>query len=217
MPLKNWCSIHVRWSKNSLKHSIVSFIVYRSSKVSSRPDCIFEIHQLWQSGFCRLYSNSCCSCSFKPEIIKISQSSHKMYSNKILNFQESTTILNACTKKSGNLLKAPYIYLYTHTHTDAYIYIYIYIYILHAHTDAYIYIYIYIYTHTITDAHIYIYTHTQIKKYTRTCNPILVYTTYTLKLSLSFGVQKYSPFFSYILNINNIYVKFSNNRNCFFF
>ena len=32
-----------------------------------------------------------------------------MYSNKILNFQESTTILNACTKKSGNLLKAPRI------------------------------------------------------------------------------------------------------------
>ena len=24
-------------------------IAYRSSKVSSRPDCIFEIHQLWQS------------------------------------------------------------------------------------------------------------------------------------------------------------------------
>ena len=31
-----------------------------------------------------------------------------MYSNNILNFQESTTILNACTKKkSGHLLKAP--------------------------------------------------------------------------------------------------------------
>ena len=29
-----------------------------------------------------------------------------MYSNKILNFQESTTISNACTKKSGNLLNA---------------------------------------------------------------------------------------------------------------
>ena len=29
-----------------------------------------------------------------------------MYSNDILNFQESRTILNACTKKSGNLLKA---------------------------------------------------------------------------------------------------------------
>ena len=27
-----------------------------------------------------------------------------MYSNNILNFQESTTILNACTKKSGKLL-----------------------------------------------------------------------------------------------------------------
>ena len=25
-----------------------NFIAYRSSKVSSRPDCIFEIHQLWQ-------------------------------------------------------------------------------------------------------------------------------------------------------------------------
>ena len=32
-----------------------------------------------------------------------------MYSNKILNFQESTTILNACTKKSGNLSYAPRI------------------------------------------------------------------------------------------------------------
>ena len=26
-----------------------NFIAYRSSKVSSRPDCIFEIDQLWQS------------------------------------------------------------------------------------------------------------------------------------------------------------------------
>ena len=58
-----------------------------------------------------MYSNCCCSCSFELEIIKVGQSSHKMYSNKILNFQESTTILNACTKKSGNLLKAPHIFL----------------------------------------------------------------------------------------------------------
>ena len=117
MLLKNWCSIQARCSKSSLKHSIhcfcgffpslkQNFIAYRSSKVSSRPDCIFEIHQLWQSGFSRVYSNSCWSCSFKLEIIKIGQSSHKMYSNNIVNFKESTTILNACTKKSGNLLKA---------------------------------------------------------------------------------------------------------------
>ena len=46
-----------------------------------------------------MYSNSCCRCSFEREIIKIGQSSHKMYSNNILNFQESTTILNAHTKK----------------------------------------------------------------------------------------------------------------------
>ena len=108
MPLKNWCSIHARWLKSSLKHSIgfcgifpslkQNFIAYRSFKVSSRPDCLFEIHRLWQSGFSRLYSNYCCSCSFESEIIKIGQSSHKMYSNKILNVQESTTILNACIK-----------------------------------------------------------------------------------------------------------------------
>ena len=78
----------------SLKHN---FIAYRSSKVS---DCIFEIHQLWQTGFSRVYSNCCCSCSFEAEIMKISQLTHKMYSNNILNFQESMTILNACTKKS---------------------------------------------------------------------------------------------------------------------
>ena len=93
MPLKNWCLIHARWSKNSLKHSIrfygtfpslkQNFIVYRFSKVS---DCIFETHQLWQSDFSRVYSDSGCSCWFEPEIIKIGQSSYKMYSNNILNF-----------------------------------------------------------------------------------------------------------------------------------
>ena len=82
-----------------------NFIAYHYSKVSWRPDCIFEIHQLWQSGFSRVYSNSCCSCSFEHEIIRIGQSSHKMYSNKILNFQESTTILNACTKKVWKLIE----------------------------------------------------------------------------------------------------------------
>ena len=85
----------------SLKHN---FIAYRSSKVS---DCIFEIPQLWQPGFSRVYSTYCCSCSFEPEIIKIGQSSHRMYSNNTLNCQESTTILNTCTKKSGNSLNAP--------------------------------------------------------------------------------------------------------------
>ena len=111
MPLKNWCSIHARWSKSSQRHSIRfcgiftnlkhNFIAYRSSKVSV---CIFEIHQQWQSGFSRVYSNCCCSCSFEPEIIKIGQSSQKMYSNKIRNFQESTTILNAHTKKACKLI-----------------------------------------------------------------------------------------------------------------
>ena len=88
---------------SSLKQNLIA---YCSSKMSSRPDCIFEIHQLWQSGISRVYSNCCCSCSFEPEIIKSNQSCHKMCRNNIVNFQESMTILNAYTKKSGNLLNA---------------------------------------------------------------------------------------------------------------
>ena len=90
-----------------------NFIAYHSSKVSSCPYCIFEIHQLWQSGFSRVYSNCYCSCSFEAEIIKIGHSSHKMYSNNIMNFQESTTILNACTKKVWKLIESTsYIVFY---------------------------------------------------------------------------------------------------------
>ena len=121
MPLKNWCSIHARWLNNSLKCSIrfcgifpslkQDFISYRSSKVS---DCIFEIHQLWQSGLSRVYSNCCCSCWFEPEIIKIGQPSHKMYSNNIVNVQESTTILNAHTKKDWKLIVCTSYYIFHH-------------------------------------------------------------------------------------------------------
>ena len=125
MPLKNWCSIHARCSKSSLKNSIrfcgifpslkQDFLANHSSKVS---DCVFEIHKLWQSGFSRVYSNCCCSCSFKPEIIKIGQSSYNMYSNNRPNFQETATIVNAHTKKVWKLIVC-----------NSYIYIYIYIYI----------------------------------------------------------------------------------------
>ena len=96
IPYVSVAALFPSWKQN--------FIAYRSSKVS---DCIFEIHQLWQSGFSSVYSNCCCSCSFETEIIMIGQSSHKMYSNNIVNLQKSTNILNACTKKSRNLLKAP--------------------------------------------------------------------------------------------------------------
>ena len=94
-----------------------NFIAYRYSKVSSPPDCIL---QLWQSGFSRVYFNSCSSCSFEPELIKIIHSSHKMYSNNIVNFQESTTILNTFTKKK--------VWKFSECTTYIYIYIYIYIY-----------------------------------------------------------------------------------------
>ena len=118
-PLKNWCSIDARWSKSSLYVSVAFFqclkhnsISYCSSKVSSRPDYIFEIHQLWQSGFSRVYCNCCCSCSFAAEIINVGRSSHKIYSNNLLNFQESTTILNACTKNWRLIEGTSYIYIY---------------------------------------------------------------------------------------------------------
>ena len=60
-----------------------------------------------------MYSNSCCRCSFEAEIIKIGQSSHKMYSNNLVNFQESTTILSVYTKKVWKLIECTtYIYIY---------------------------------------------------------------------------------------------------------
>ena len=99
-PKAVWCIPYVSVAFfPSLKHN---FIAYPSSKVS---DCIFEIYLLWQSGFCRVYSNSCCSRSFEPEIIKVGQSTHKMYSNNLVNFQESMTILSAGTKKVWKLIE----------------------------------------------------------------------------------------------------------------
>ena len=76
-----------------------NFIAYRSSKVSSRPDCIFEVHQLWQSGFSKVYSNSCCSCFFEPEIIKIGQSSYKILNARteiVWKLTEGTTYMIRC-------------------------------------------------------------------------------------------------------------------------
>ena len=92
MPLKNWCSIHARWSKSSLKHSIHFCGIF--SKFKTEFYCISFFWSVLTSRlhFCNSpavtvrLSNCCCSCSFEPEIIKIGQSSHKMYSNNILNF-----------------------------------------------------------------------------------------------------------------------------------
>ena len=87
-----------------------NFIAYRSSIVSSRPDCIFEIPQLWQSDFCRVYSNCCFSCSFEAEIIKIGQSSQfsRVYDNfkclckKVWKMIECTMCVCVCV----------YVYIY---------------------------------------------------------------------------------------------------------
>ena len=65
IPLKNWCSIHARCSK-SRSEAFHTFL-WHFFRVKNRillhivllkcPDCILEIHQLWQSGFSRVYSN----------------------------------------------------------------------------------------------------------------------------------------------------------------
>ena len=88
-----------------------NFIAYRSSKVS---DCIFEIQHLWQSGFSRVYSNCCCSCSFALKIIKIGQSSHNMYTYWISSVYRHFKCLY-----KGSL----------ETYWMRYVYMYIYIYI----------------------------------------------------------------------------------------
>ena len=70
--------VSVDFSKFKTKFYCISFF--------ESPDCIFKIHQLWKSGFSRVYFNSFCTCSFEPEIVKTGQSSHKMDSNNILNY-----------------------------------------------------------------------------------------------------------------------------------
>ena len=84
-----------------------SFMAYRSSKVSSRPDCIFEIHQLSQSGFSRVYSNCWCSFSFEPEIIKLVSHRIRCIAITYWIFKSLRQFLMPVQKKSGNLLKAP--------------------------------------------------------------------------------------------------------------
>ena len=109
MPLKNWCSIHARCSKSNLKHSICFCGIFSKFKTEFYCISFFLMSRLhfWNSPAVtiRVYSNCYCSCSFEPEIIKIGQSFHKMYSYNIVNFQESTTILNVCTKKVWKLIE----------------------------------------------------------------------------------------------------------------
>ena len=113
----------------SLKHNLLHIVLLKCPPVQI---AIFEIHQLWQSGLSRVYSNCCCSCWYELEIIKIGQSSHKIYSNNILNVQVSMSILTACIKTSGNLLNVSRInkWIYMRWYRCIYIYIYIYIYIM---------------------------------------------------------------------------------------
>ena len=125
-----------------------------------------------------MYSNSCCSHPFEAEIIKICQSSHKMYSNNIVNVQESMTTLNACTKRVWKPIECPtyiyiYIYISKHIYIHIHVYICIHIYIYtYIHRYIYIYIYIYIYTHICIHIFIYTYIHLYIQCIRKVSTPL---------------------------------------------
>ena len=122
MPLKNWWSIHARWSKSSLKHSIrFCGIFFKFNR--------FLLHIVLQK--CRIAFLKFTSCDNQAlvrciqiaavaEIVKIDQSSYKMYSNNIV--KESTTILNTHSKNVWNhIVCTSYLYW----ESNPYIYIYI--------------------------------------------------------------------------------------------
>ena len=91
-----------------------------------------------------MYSNCCCRCSFELEIIKIGQSSHKMYSNNIVNSRVYDKF-KFLYKKVWKLIECTmcvcvcvcvciyiyiYIYIYTHKCTSiccVYVYMYVYL------------------------------------------------------------------------------------------
>ena len=112
---KNWCSIHARWSKSSpeafhtllwhffpcFKNTILLHIVLLKWSWTSR------LH-FWNSPAMTIRPLVGCSCfiwSWKSS--NLVSPSHKMYSNNILNFQESMTILNACIKCLETYWRAP--------------------------------------------------------------------------------------------------------------
>ena len=96
MPLNNWCS---------LMHSIRFCGIFSKFKTQFLLHIVLlncphvQIAFLKFTSCSRVYSNCCCSCSFAPEIIKIGLSCHNMYSNNIVNFQESYTNFKCLYKK----------------------------------------------------------------------------------------------------------------------
>ena len=113
MPHKNWCSIHARCSKSSLKYSIRFCGLFSNFKTQFYCISFFLTSRLHFLKFTSCDNQALVGCipipavdvHLKLKFIKIGQSSHKMYSNKILNFQESTTIFKCLDKKVWKLIE----------------------------------------------------------------------------------------------------------------
>ena len=90
----------------------------------SRPNCIYEIHQRWQSGFSRVYSISGCSCSFEAKIIKIGKSSTTIltvWKKKLLETYWMLHVSNFSMLTHTHTHTHRHTHTHTHTHTNIYI------------------------------------------------------------------------------------------------
>ena len=91
MPLKDWCSIHARCSKSSMKNSIRFTDIFSKFKTQILLHIILPHVQIAFSKFSSCENHYLVWCILIPvvavhlniEILKIGQSSHKMYSSHI--------------------------------------------------------------------------------------------------------------------------------------
>ena len=112
MPHKNWCSIHARYSKSSLKHSIRFCGVFSKFKTILLHIVVLKC-QIAFLKFTSCDNQVLVGCIPIPAVaVHLNlKSSYKMYSNNIGNFQESTTILWACMKKSLETYWIHHVYI----------------------------------------------------------------------------------------------------------
>ena len=130
MPLQNWCSIYARCSKSSVKYSIRFCGIFPSLKHNFLHIVLLKCPHV-QIAFLKFTicdNQALVGCiPILAVAVHLNLKSQKLVSHLIRCIAitywipESTTILNGCTKKSGNLLNAQR----THTHTHTHIYIYI--------------------------------------------------------------------------------------------
>ena len=121
MPLKNWCSIHARWSKSSLKHSIGFYGIFSKHKTILLHIILLKC-QIAVLKFTSCDNQVLVGCIPIAAVAvhlnlksKIGQSSHKMYRNNS-EFSRVYDNFKYLYKKVWKLIECTiYIYIYKHT------------------------------------------------------------------------------------------------------